>query len=216
MQRGRDMAPEQCDVCDAIATVEYAVTTDGSTRRYCCQHEPARIIGAQSVDLKLVRSRLPPNNYISKHLNCAVDSPEHRSLRIDLCQSKLLGDEGACRYYLSRLNGVDYFVAWNDEFLRAIREFAVRQYGDAATRCCYDLGASSILVGLMRRAFELRFGDSPARKKSKEEIAVELLLVHPEWPDERIAQEVGTTTKQLHRFSIYSYARVIERRSPSR
>jgi len=209
------MADERCHNCNAIAIVEYEVATGGSNCFYCRRHEPPRNVGVPVVGLRLLRYRLPPDNHLSKHFNCAIDSREHQALQLELCQMKLLGDDGACRYYLSRLNGVDYFAVWSDEFAGAIRDFAVARFGSAVSRYCDDVGAPMIFLGSLRQAFETRFAASAARRKSKEEVAVELLLTNPDWPDERIAQVAGTTVKQLHRFTTYGYVRVVDRRAAS-
>lgn len=125
---------------------------------------------------------------------------------------QLLGADGACRYYLSRLNEVDYFAAWSDQFAHALSEFAVLHFGPSAARLCQDLGAPMILVGFLRRTFTSHCTGASVTRISKEERAIELLLRHPDWSDAWIAKEVGTTVKQLARWSDFKYARVLERR----
>lgn len=211
------MSDERCEICAEIATVECSALIDGGRHFFCRQHSPLRKQGGQSAEFELLRFRLPPENQLSELLASPVTSPGHQSLRIELCDMRLLGDDGACRYYLSRLNGVDYFTAWNDVISEALRQFAIARFGNAASRFCVDeMGAPMVFVAALRRAHAAHFAEPASPRESKEEIAIEILLRHPDWSDDCIAQAAGTTPKQLRRFGTYSYARVIGRRgSPS-
>lgn len=135
------------------------------------------------------------------------DSPEHESFRIEMCDLKLLGGEGACRYFLSKITGVDQFALWDDEFVENVREYLASETNGAASQFQIDAHAVQFVVPFLKRAFE----DSRRSASSiltKQDRAVELLLRNPRWTDQQIAASVPTTTKQLQRFTNYTALKV--------
>lgn len=126
---------------------------------------------------------------------------------MEMCEIYLLGGEGACRYYLSRLTNSDQFALWFDEFLANVREFVLAETKGAAATIPFEPWTVGCMVPLFRQAFEE--AESPsAGKQTKQDRAVVLLLHHPEWSDQQIAEAVPTTMKQLQRNTKYTTLRV--------
>ena len=120
-----------------------------------------------------------------------------------MCDLQLLGGEGACRYYLSMITNSDQFALWHDEFLENVQEFIIKQTNGAASRFSFDLNSVGLMAPFLKREFDN--GQSNGNSKTtKQDRAVELLLRHPFWSDEQIAESVPTTVKQLQRFTNYN------------
>jgi hypothetical protein len=201
-----------CDQCGLPATVHLADTTAGADRFLCREHKPELSMGERSPRLFIKRWRMAPGNSLSRALAKPKDSVEHKGLYWDLCEAGLLGGDGACRYYLSMITGVDQFTLWDDEFTSNVREFVVSKTCSAAAQFCQNLNSIQFLAGFLRRAFEGTEGRHKERRFTKAEKAVDLLLHHPELPDETIAERVPTTLKQLRRCTDYTGLRVISQR----
>ena len=185
-----------CDACDAPATVQLLDTTCNIERLYCRSHCPDRTPG-RNPGLTMMRYRSPPDNPRSEMLAAAEASEKHQMLREHMCDLKLLGGEGACRYYLSLLTDSDQFVLWNDEFVDNMREFIVTRTDGAAECFSFDSSSVGYMAPFMKREYFKR--KRITSKLSKQERAVVLLLQNPMWSDEQIAEHVPTTTKQLSR-----------------
>jgi hypothetical protein len=196
----------RCEICGCGATVELRDTLTGKDHLYCPTHKPDLWPG-RNPHLEVRRYRNEPDSPTSKMMAAAEDSSEHESFRIEMCDLQILGGEGACRYYLSKLTDSDQFALWQNEFLDNVREYVVAKTNGAASRFSFD----SNTVGSMVPYFKYAFGLSRTRvapKQAKHERAIVLLLHHPSWSDERIAKEVPTTTKQLKRNSNYTTLRL--------
>lgn len=201
-----------CEICGAAATIQLVDTQCETEPLYCSNHELDLPIGERSPRLFIKRYRMPPNSECSRRLAAAKDSPEHQALRYDMCETQLLGGDGACRYYLSIISGTDRFSLWNDEFVRNVKEYVVSRTCDAASKF-FDGGHSiSCVVDFLRRDCERAEGTDNDRRVTKREIAIEMLLKHPDWSDATIAARVPTTTKQLARWTDFNYLRAVPRR----
>jgi len=115
-----------------------------------------------------------------------------------MCEQFLLGGEGACKYYLSRLTNSDQFSLWSDEFIANVKEFVLAETKEGAVTIPFEPWTIDCMEPLFRQAFEKTMS-SIARKQTKQDRAVVMLLNHPEWSDEQIAEAVPTTLKQLQR-----------------
>ena len=179
---------------------------------FCGEHKPDVSPGKRSPHLVLKRWRMAAGNNLSRALAEPRDSREHKDLYWDLCEAGLLGGDGACRYYISIITGTDQFTLWDDEFASNVREVVVSKTCPAASQFCQDLNSIQFLAVFLRRAWEGIEGRKQERRMTKTEKAVELLLHHPEWSDERIAEQVPTTLKQLRRFTDYTGLRAMGQR----
>jgi hypothetical protein len=197
-----------CELCDDAALLCFVDAKTGTDHFFCRKHEPPTSIGERSPRWSLNRWRLASDNNISQKLAAPKDSREHRDIYLDLCESGLMGREGACRYYLSMITGIDQFVLWDDEFVSNMQEFVVSKTCPAASVFCPDFHAVQFLAAFMRRAYEQSEGRGHERRVTRAERAVELLLQHPEWSNEEIAAHVPTTLKQLQRWSDFTVLRV--------
>jgi hypothetical protein len=204
-----------CNECGSPAEVELTDTRTGNDCFLCREHKPDLWPG-KNPHLALKRWRMGSENHLSRALVAPKDSREHKDLFWDLCEAGLLGRDGACRYYLSVITGIDQFPLWCDEFTSNVREFVISKTCPAASQFCQDLHSIQFLGGFLRRAWEDTDRSEHSRRISKAEKAVELLLHHPEWSDERIAAQVPTTLKQLQRFSDYGALRAIRQHQRKR
>jgi hypothetical protein len=194
-----------CDVCGNPAVVELFNTATGTNHLFCRAHEPDRKWGRDQ-NWRTIRSRTKPGGGTSRMLAAAEDSEEHKSFRIEMCEMRLLGDEGACRYYLSKLTDLDQFALWSDEFCENMREYVVGLTNGGAAVFPFDLYTIGFMVSVLKHEFER----SRSRKSvtlSKREKAIVLLLRYPSWSDEQIANAIPTTIKQLQRNTEYTVLR---------
>lgn len=187
----------QCEICEAQATVQLHDTSTGADHAYCTLHAPDPRPG-KNRHLVVRRHRMEPGSSIAKALAADQDSPEHRFFRIEMCEQFLLGGEGACKYYLSRLTNSDQFSLWSDEFIVNAREFVLAETKEGAVTIPFEPWTIDCMEPLFRQAFEETM-PSIARKQTKQDRAVVMLLNHPEWSDRQIADAVSTTLKQLQR-----------------
>jgi hypothetical protein len=197
-------AYSKCELCDASATLHLVDTATDTEHFFCREHSPAHTVGERSPRWNLKHWRMDSDNHISEKLAAPKDSRDHRDIYWDLCEAGLLGGDGACRYYLSMLTRIDQFVLWEDEFCSNMREFVVSKTSPTASIFCQNQNSIQFLAVFMRRAYERSEGRDKERRATKAETAVELLLCHPEWSDEKIAAQVPTTVKQLRRWTNYT------------
>ncbi len=190
-----------CEICGRPATVELHDTSTDDDHLFCPAHKPDLWPG-RNRHLELRRYRSEPGSIVSQFMAAPEESAEHQSFRTEMCDLQLLGGEGACRYYLSRLTGSDQFALWQTEFLDNAREYVVAKTNGAAACFPFDAGTIGSMAPFFKDAFE-RSESSVEPKQSKRDLAVVLLLHHPSWSDERIAKEAPTTIKQLQRNSNY-------------
>ena len=162
------------------------------------------------------RRYLPFGNALSEKMALPKDSQEHQDFRWEMCDGRLIGREGAVRYYLSVITGRDQFVAWDDQFIRDVREFVVSQTSKSAAQFIDDIWSIGNLASFFRRACERLEGTYDERKVKKRDKAIDLLLAHPEWTDEEIAARVPTTVKQLQRSTEFTGLRAVPKRRMAR
>jgi hypothetical protein len=132
------------------------------------------------------------------------DSSEHRSLR-EGCG--LAGPDIQCRYYLGRLLGRNEFRLSEEAFLDDLAKFVASQTSAKAVMFCCTGHHCQFVVDFLRRLFERQEGASPQGKETKEQLALESLLKHPDWSDEQIVAEVDATLKAVKRWTTFRYAR---------
>ena len=200
-----------CDVCDEPAVIQYADPTTESEHNFCNKHRRNPEVERKAVDWLVRRRRyLPLENNLSEKLALPAGSQKHQDFRWEMCEARLIGGDGAVRYYFSIISGRDQFIAWEDQFAHDVSEFVVARTSKAAGQfidsdisphwvCC--------LTDFFRRAWEQHQGiETKITKRAK---AVELLLTHPDWTDEQIAKSVPTTIGQLQRNSDYTGLRAV-------
>jgi len=202
-----------CQVCGSDASVYLLDRQDGSEHQYCPVHEPRLPVGERQPRLVIQRWRLPPGNALSRQLAAPKESTEHQCLRSEMCDHGMLGGEGACRYYLSILTQSDQFAVWSDEFEDNVRRYVVENTCEEAAQLCVDFNSIQCLVGFFRITLERAEGRYASRRARKDDRAIELLLNHPEWTDEQIAEQVPTTVKQLQRWSNFTILRAVSNRT---
>lgn len=197
-----------CEVCGVPATIHLADTREQTEHLYCRQHEPSRPVGASSPRFAVKRWRMYPlENHCSKRLAASKESQSHQDLRWEMCEGQLLGREGACRYYLSMITGIDHFVLWDDEFVANVREFVIAESSGAAACFTFDWSSVQQFWPYLKLAYERYEGSGKGQRIRKRDEAIEMLVNHPSWTDEEIAAKVPTTLKQLARNTDYSYLR---------
>jgi hypothetical protein len=147
-------------------------------------------------------------NVFSEYLAKPKDSPEHRLFREQLW---LGGASFTCRYYLSILNGHDYFDATGDEFMTAVQEYVLSYTCPEAIQFCVSEYHLMFLEPFLRQQWELAEGNTNPKKLSREERALILLVNNPDWTDKKIREVIGTTVKQMKRWSNFNAARVAQK-----
>ena len=187
----------RCHLCESDAVIELQDKFNDKKYLYCRAHKPDLWPGKQP-HLKILRYRPEPDSSMTRLLAMAESSPEHESFREEMCDLLILGGEGACRYYLSKLTGSDQFSLWDNEFLENVREYLTTSTDGAASIFSIDASNVGNLVAYFKYA--LATSRCPAEvTPTPQERAVMLLLHHPTWSEEQIAQNVPTTVKQLKR-----------------
>jgi hypothetical protein len=204
-----------CQVCGAAATVHLLDEQDGSEHLYCSAHKPHLSIGERQPRFVIKQWRMAPGGDLSRRLAAPRESPEHQYLRLEMCDDRLLGGMGACQYYLSILTQSDQFVAWSDDFVNNVKRYVVEMTCPEAARFCTDLHNMQFLAGFFRVVMERIEGSSGGRPVSKEDRAIEMLMNHPDWSDQQVAEQLPTTAKQLKRWSNYAALRAAPKRIPS-
>lgn len=162
------------------------------------------------------RSRSAPDCPMSRRWEAPRESPEHQSFREHMCEMGLLDAEGACRYYLSVITGINHFALWRDEFLSNLWEYVISRTCEEAAELLGENECVSSVTGLLRRESERFEGKVANRRVKKQERAIEVLLNHPDWTDEQVAAEVPTTVKQLGRWTDYQMLRIAPKRRCAR
>jgi len=200
-----------CDACGAAATIHLRDEQSGNEYLYCKGHAP-NLRPGENPHLKIQRYRSPPGSPCSRMLAADENSSEHQFFKVDMCDLHMLGNEGACRYYLSKLTEIDHFALWSDEFLDNMREYIIEATNGAAACFPFDGNTITFMTSLLKQTyFSARSDDK--HKLTRREHAVVLLLHHPSWSDEQIAGQVPTTVKQLLRNPDYSVLKTAMKRS---
>jgi hypothetical protein len=193
-----------CHLCDRPAIIELRDQLQARDVLYCKVHEPGLWPG-KSPHLSIVRFRSEPDSNTFRLMEMPEDSPEHTSFREEMCDLLVLGAEGACRYYLSKLTNSNQFALWNNEFQDNAHEFLLTATNGAIRS--FDVHSN---VGCFRAVFKFAFEESRQSREqaiTKQERAVVLLANHPTWSDDAIAKQVPTTVKQLKRITDYNALR---------
>ncbi len=146
-------------------------------------------------------------NIFSEYLAKPKDSREHIQLREELW---LGGPSHICRYYLSVLTKRDFFDATNDDFLMAVQEYLVSHSCPEAIQFCVSMNHLMFIVPFLRQQWELAEGTQHAKRFSMEEQALIMLVNNPNMKDEKIRETIGTTEKQMKRWSTFKAARVAQ------
>lgn len=194
-----------CEVCLNPAKIELLNTSTGTHHLFCRTHKPDLWPG-RNRHWQIRRHRMEPGSAVSQLLATDENSEEHQSFRIEMCEMRQLGGEGACQYYLSKLTDSDQFALWDDEFCENVREFVVALTNGAAAAFPFDLYTIGFMASLLKHELEKSRSPEPV-KPSKREKAIVLLVHHPTWSDEQIAHAIPTTLKQLRRNTEYTALR---------
>ncbi len=192
-----------CQMCDRPAIIELRDRIQALDLLYCQVHKPDLWPG-KSPHLSIHRFRLEPDSISCRLMEMPEGSPEHKSFREEMCNLQILGGEGACRYYLSKLTNSNQFALWNTEFQDNAYEYLLTAT-NGATRF-FEVNCD---VGFFRAVFKLAFEESRQSRAAitKQERVVVLLANHPTWSGDAIAEHVPTTVKQLNRISDYNALR---------
>lgn len=202
-----------CDLCDKPAQIHLVDTQSDKTYLLCAVHDNERK-KHQSPNLDIRRWRIDPlANGCSKRLASPRESSNHQGFYWEMCEGQLIGGEGACRYYLSIITGVDHFALWSDEFGANLKELVVAESSEAAACFTFDCSSAQHFWPFVRLAYERHVGGDKRKRIKNWEKAIELLVNHPDWTDEEIAARVPTTLKQLARNSYYTHLRINLRRA---
>lgn len=148
----------------------------------------------------------PVTDFYAKLIEEPIGSPEHVRLRdaLPVYQCGMF----SCQYFLSMLEGRDYFVTCIDEFAERLRGFVAEKASPRSLE--FDSAEfDEFVVPFMQKQFEDRFF-TRASRMSKEERGMVTLIEHPEWSDEQIRQSVNTTHKQMTRWRWYRRARAVQ------
>jgi hypothetical protein len=147
-------------------------------------------------------------NYFSECLAKPKDSQQHQQLREELW---LCGPEYICKYYLSVLTKHDFFDATDDVFLTAVREYLASHACPEAVQFCVSTYHLMFLIPFLMQQWELAEGNHGTKQFSMEERALVMLVNNPDWTDETIREAVGTTEKQMKRWSTFRAARAAQK-----
>ncbi|MBN8599828.1 MAG: hypothetical protein J0M26_02170 [Planctomycetes bacterium] len=192
-----------CQLCDRPAIIELRDSIQALDALHCQVHKPD-LWPRKLPHLSIRRFRSDPDSITCRLMEMPEDSPEHTSFREEVCDLLILGGEGACRYYLSKLTNSNQFALWNTEFEDNAYEYLLAATNGAAKS--FEVHCN---VGLLRAVFKLAFEGSRQSRAAttKQERAVVLLVNHLTWSDDAIAEKVPTTVKQLKRNCDYNALR---------
>lgn len=147
-------------------------------------------------------------HWFTKYLKLPVDGPEHVALREQLW---IGGDDQVSGYYLSMLTSRNQLSLTVERRWDEIRRFVLKHTSPRANSILHErLNVAMFSLPFLKQKFDEEFGQT--RRVGKEERALVLLLTHPDWSDERIRAELETTQKQMSRWSLYKYARIVQDR----
>lgn len=147
-------------------------------------------------------------NELSRRLAEPLDAPGHSELRTEMCDSRLLGRDGALRYFVSVLTGIDCLGHRSEELPSIVEKLAKDLIGEAAEHYVFNDESILWMGPLFESEYRKRYeGLGLERKWTKEDEAVVCRLRHPLLSDIEIAKLTPTTVKQLEDFSHYKYLR---------
>lgn len=196
----------RCEFCDDPATVDLLDTVTNKRHLYCKTHKPNLSAGERNPRLAIQRYRLPPENPCSSLMNADLNSSEHQSFQREMCQSRILGPQGAVQYYLSRLTNVDQFSLWSDQFIASVQKYISDETDGTAKFFVFNYETVELMEPFLKYSFGKKLSHN--YRPSKIELAVVLLLNHPTWSDEQIAERISTTVTQLLRNTNYKALRL--------
>jgi hypothetical protein len=136
------------------------------------------------------------------------DSREHRSLRKDLLEWGLLGSDGVYRYCFSKLSGKNGFAMDPTELRDEVRTFLSRELPKPSMALCIDGIQWDLFVApyLRNRLHVVETGEA-LPKRSKEDRAIDAVLLDPTLTDDDVRELLKTTEKQMRRWSTYGILR---------
>lgn len=114
-----------CVTCGQMATKLVVDTLQNTEQYFCSADAPQSPTGELSPRFRTKRSRLGPDNHLSRRLRAPQESEEHLWFRI-------LGSWAETRYYLSMITGIDQFEIWDDKFEQNLLEYVVSLTSPAA------------------------------------------------------------------------------------
>jgi hypothetical protein len=153
--------------------------------------------------------------FCERALQLPLDSPEHCRIR-----AIVLGEGSffAARYFVSMLTGTAYDCSdvSTDQFLSALRRFLTGNVSPDSVQFCLDCEGEHhvsmvVLPVLMSRFYESS-GILNPHKVTREQRGLIVLLGNPCWTDSQIRDVIGTTDKQMARWSTFKLARRIQNR----
>ena len=195
-----------CEVCNAPATVQLHHSATNTEHLFCSSHKPDLSPGKKHSEWTILRYRLLPGSSLSQDLAAEESSEKHQSFCEYMCETMMLGNDGANRYYLSKITNSDQFTLWNDEFLDNVQEYIIDQTDGAAAEFYFNSETINSMSSFLKCAL-LDSRPDLEIKITKQDRAVELFLHNPSWSDEQIAENVPITLKQLQRFADFKILR---------
>jgi hypothetical protein len=103
-------------------------------------------------------------------------------------------------YYLSRLQGTNYYKLSKEELDLAVKRYVAQQYSDEVAVLCDGRLLWNIAAIVLRHQFCVE-NDKPSPYKPKEIAAYHAFLKDPYATNAQLAKRVNTTEKQLHRLA---------------
>jgi hypothetical protein len=103
-------------------------------------------------------------------------------------------------YYLSRLQGVNYYRVPKEDLDLAVKRFIARQYSEAVAVLCDGRRLWDIAAIVLRHQFCIE-NNKPSPYKAKEIAAYQEFLKDPAATDAELARRAKTTEKQLRRLA---------------
>lgn len=133
-----------------------------------------------------------------------LNDPEHVSFREELW---IVHAEHGCRYYLSILTNRDYYFVHRDVFEINFIEY-MTTHASPKFICWQDSSYRyRFALPFLQEAFHSETTIPRKSKIPREEQALLLLVLNPDWSDEAIVARLKTTSKQLARWSDFQLAR---------
>lgn len=96
-----------CQRCTSPAVVQYVEPNSGARQSFCNEHRLDPEIQQQLQNWELKRNRFTTEDSASERLWQPLDSEEHQSLYLDMCEPSCFEGDGAVRYYFSIITGID-------------------------------------------------------------------------------------------------------------
>jgi hypothetical protein len=154
----------------------------------------------------------PAMKQFAEWFDAPPSSREHAFLRDE---GWLGGEIVEVRYILGRLLGHNLFRESDDAVHRRLVKFIAEITSKEGAALVCEISDWQMLRSILRYRFETEIAGSKARKP-REVFALETFLCHPEISLAELANQVGTTEKQLCRMTNLNYARSAPTRNRNR